>query len=277
MPGSDGWLVGCRLPSCGCGLDDLAVGLALGSEDRAGLRLDQGWAKRWTVRVAVDGGETTYPVAQAPGWPASAGPVRRFGWARRQRHRPGLQFMVCTGRHHGFESLAEQRLLLVLDFLGVVDVVAQPVELRMVTSAGWVRHVPDFLVIGRDGVWLVDVRPAARVRAEDRLRFAGAAEVALALGWRYLVVTDWRPNIVTTVDAVSAQRRPVGDPLGLQPQLLAAVAHGGPVRFAELVEATTLPVVARAQALHLIWHHRLVVDLAVVLSEGSLVWAREAS
>jgi hypothetical protein len=52
--------------------------------------------------------------------------------------------MVCTGRHHGFESLAEQRLLLVLDFLGVLDVVAQPCELRIVTSTGWVRHVPDF-------------------------------------------------------------------------------------------------------------------------------------
>jgi hypothetical protein len=101
-------------------------------------------------------------------------------------------------------------------------------------------------------------------------------EVALALGWRYFVVTGWRPNVFTTVDAVSAQRRAVGDPLGLR-ELLVAVAQGGPVRFAELVAATALPVVARAQALHLMWHHRLVVDLAVALGEGSLVWARRAS
>ena len=51
---------------------------------------------------------------------ALAQPVRRFTWSTRQRHRPGLQFMVSTGRHHGFESLAEQRLLLALDFAGEV-------------------------------------------------------------------------------------------------------------------------------------------------------------
>jgi hypothetical protein len=50
-------------------------------------------------------------------------PVRRFGWRTGQRHRPGLQFLVSTGRHHGFESLAEQRLLLALDFVpGLLDV-----------------------------------------------------------------------------------------------------------------------------------------------------------
>jgi hypothetical protein len=47
-------------------------------------------------------------------------PVRRFTWRQRQRqrHRPGLQFMVSTGRLHGFESLQERSLLPALDFLG---------------------------------------------------------------------------------------------------------------------------------------------------------------
>jgi hypothetical protein len=44
----------------------------------------------------------------------SSEPVLHFTWRARQRHRPGLQFMVSTGRHHGFESLEEQRLPLVL-------------------------------------------------------------------------------------------------------------------------------------------------------------------
>jgi hypothetical protein len=276
MPAAGGGLAGCRLPSDECGLDGLAVGLVLGGGDVAGLRLDPGWAKRWTATTVAGGAEVTCPVADLPPWPEAAELVRRFSWARRQRHRPGLQYMVCTGRHHGFESLAEQRLLLVLDFLGVLDVVAQPLELGMVTSTGWVRHVPDFLVSGRDGVWLIDVRPAARVREQDRLRFAGTAEVALAMGWRYLVVTGWRPNTFTTVDAVSAQRREVSDRFGLREPLVAAAA-GGPVRFADLVAATALTVLARALALHLIWHRRLVVDLAVALGEGSLVWARSTS
>ncbi|OLZ51563.1 hypothetical protein BS330_27185 [Amycolatopsis keratiniphila subsp. nogabecina] len=37
---------------------------------------------------------------------AGCEPVRRFSWRRGQRHRLGLQYLVSTGRLHGFESLA---------------------------------------------------------------------------------------------------------------------------------------------------------------------------
>jgi len=50
-----------------------------------------------------------------------------------------MQFMVCTGRHHGFESLEEQRLLLVLDFLQVAQVLVRPSGWRSSTSAGVLR------------------------------------------------------------------------------------------------------------------------------------------
>ncbi|HYU86633.1 MAG TPA: hypothetical protein VEK80_17650, partial [Kribbellaceae bacterium] len=74
------------------------------------------------------------------------------------------------------------------------------------------------------------------------------------------------------IDALSAQRRPLADPLGLQPQLLAQAADG-PVGFGDLVGATSVPVVARAHALHLIWHRRLGVDLAEPLGDDAQVWA----
>ena len=227
------------------------------------------------MRLATAAGEARVSVADLSGSPGpltAAVPVRRFTWARRQRHRPGLQYLVCTGRHHGFESLAEQRLLLVLDFLGVTDVVSQPLQLWLTTVDGWARHVPDFLVAACDGVWLVDVRPAGRVGDDDRLRFAAAAEVAVTMGWRYVVVTGWRPQVVGVLDAVSAQRRPLPDPLGVRPELLQTAA-AGPVEFATLTEAASWPVVARAHALHLIWHRRLALDLAAPLGEHTLVWA----
>jgi hypothetical protein len=43
----------------------------------------------------------------------SSEPVRRFRWRDRQRHCPGLRFMVSHGRHRGFESLdpASQKTL----------------------------------------------------------------------------------------------------------------------------------------------------------------------
>ncbi len=185
--------------------------------------------------------------------------------------------MVSTGRHHGFESLEEQRLLLALDFAGnIVDVLPQPFRLRFGTVKGHGEHIPDFLAIFRDGgKWLFDVRPAALIGAEDTVRFAAAREVALASGWRYAVVTGWRPHVFGVLDALSAQRRALQDPLGLQRQLL-ELAGTGARPFAELVNATSLPAVARAQALHLLWHRRLGVDMASPLGNGSLVWMAQA-
>ncbi|MET8542794.1 hypothetical protein ABZW03_19380 [Kitasatospora sp. NPDC004799] len=40
-------------------------------------------------------------------------PVRRFTWRTGQLHRPGLEYLVSSGRHHGFESFEEESLLLV--------------------------------------------------------------------------------------------------------------------------------------------------------------------
>jgi hypothetical protein len=101
--------------------------------------------------------------------------------------------------------------------------------------------------------------------------FAAAGEAALASGWRYGVVTGWRPHVLATLDALSAQRRGLDDRLGLQGELVQAL-RAGPRWFGELVAATSLPAVARAHALHLLWHRRLGVDLAHPLRDGSLVW-----
>lgn len=179
--------------------------------------------------------------------------------------------MVSTGRHHGFESIAEQRLLLALDFAGgVSDVLGQPFRLRFATGSGWREHIPDFLAVTAEGGLLIDVRPGERIGDDDRVCFAAAREAALAAGWRYLVVTGWRPHVQTGLDALSAQRRPLRDPLGLQPELLTAVASG-PRSFGDLVAATRLPAVARAHALHLIWHRRLGIDLSAPLNDATLV------
>jgi hypothetical protein len=202
-------------------------------------------------------------------------PVRRFSWRRAQRHRAGLQFLVSTGRHHGFESLEEARLLLALDFAGdLVDVLAQPLRLRYVTAEGPREHIPDFLAYARTGRWLIDVRPAARMAREDLAAFAASAEVALTLGWRYVVVTGWKPHVATTLDALSAQRRALTDRLGLMAELLAAVA-AGPRPFGELAARTVAPAVARAYLLNLLWHRRLGVELGYPLGDASLVCAGE--
>jgi hypothetical protein len=73
------------------------------------------------------------------------------------------------------------------------------------------------------------------------------------------------------LDALSAQRRDLEDRLGLEGELLKAVAEGR-ATFGDMVAATRLPAAARAHALHLVWRRRLEIDLASPLDDGSLAW-----
>ncbi len=256
-----------------CGLEELCLsGIGDGGLPAGELSCGSGWTSRWTACWRLSGSEVACAVRDLALMPVvGAEPVRRFAWQRGQRHRPGLQYLVSTGRHHGFESMQEQRLLLVLDFAGeLVDVLSQPFRLRFQTRSGWREHVPDFLVWSRRGTWLVNVKRPGGIGEGDRVCFAAAGEVAFAAGWRHVAVTGWRPNVLAVIDALSAQRRPLDDRLGLQGELLTAVT-AGPRPFGELVEATSLPTVARTQALHLLWHRRLSVDLAQPLTDRSMV------
>jgi hypothetical protein len=254
-----------------CGWEELAVACEEDAVARDVLDVSLGWTKRWTATWRFAGSEVTCPVRDLASMPrAGCEPMRRFSWRTGQRHRPGLQFLVSTGRHHGFESLEEARLLLALDFAGdVVDVIAQPLRLRFATAGGWRQHTPDFLATTRTGMWLLDVRPAGRIADDDHVCFAASAEAALACGWRYTVVSGWRPHVLTTLDTLSSQRRELTDRLGLQVALLAAAA-AGPQRFGEVAAATVAPPVARAHLLHLLWHRRLGIDLAEPLTDATL-------
>ena len=157
-------LTGSRaIHSGSCGLADLVVVTRVVPGEV--LDLTDGWAGRWSAAWRVSGSEVVCPVRDLGSFPVpGCEPVRRFSWSRAQRHRPGLQFMVSTGLHHGFESLEEARLLLALDFAGAVtEVICQPFRLRFATADGPVEHIPDVLAVAADGTWLIDVRPSDRI------------------------------------------------------------------------------------------------------------------
>ncbi len=106
---------------------------------------------------------------------------------------------------HGFESLAERRLLLAVDFVASGDeVLSQPFRPRFSSKDGKGEHIPDFLLVSGEGGWLLDVRPAHLVKERDVLRFAAARQAAQAAGWRYSVVTGWRREVMTGLETLSA-------------------------------------------------------------------------
>ncbi len=262
---------GCRpLWSHSCRWEDLLAPVSLGT-GRDGLDLAEGWTRQWTATWRHAGGEVTCLVADLAAAPVTRlGPMRGFTWRRDQRHRPGLEYMVSTGRLHGFESLEEAGLLLALDFAGdVTEVLSQPLRLKFRTAAGWRKHTPDFLAVSRLGIWLIDVRPVGLIQQEDRESFAATAEAALTCGWHYVVAARWKPHALVTVDEMSSRRRPLADPLGVQPGLFAGAGEG--LSFREIVTGSAFEPVARAHLLHLLWHRRLGVDLSQPLADRSTV------
>ncbi|MFF1301926.1 TnsA-like heteromeric transposase endonuclease subunit [Streptomyces sp. NPDC058307] len=237
------------------------------------LDLDENWPLRWTTTWKFGRDLVTGPVRDLDKVDIGRSvPVRRFTWRTDQFHRPGLEYLMATDRHHGFESHEEERLLLIADFAaGLVEALCQPFRLRFLSEGKVIRHTPDFLLVTDSGLFLIDVRPAERIKPEDALKFAAAAEAALSAGWQYGVVAGWRQHLWTNVDALSAERRPLPDVLGIQGQLRDAAAAHGSLLFGELVERCRVPAIARAHAIHLLWHRHLGVDLSGPFGDGSLV------
>lgn len=137
-----------------CGLEELFPAYVIDQAVWERLRLGPDRPRRWMGAWRTPNGEVGCAVRDLGSMPvAGCEPVRRFSWRAQQRHRPGLEFLVSTGRLHGFESLEERSLLLALDFVGtLVEVVPQPFRLRFETAVdGFREHTPDFLAVFRDG------------------------------------------------------------------------------------------------------------------------------
>jgi hypothetical protein len=127
----------CPVWSDTCRWTDLAI-LSFGFQDWFDhLMLERNWMTIWTATLRHLGSDVVVMIRDVPVLPCTSyEPVRHFSWRRDQVHRPGLYFMVSTGRHHGYESLAEARALLMLNFAGnVTHVLSQPMELRFVADS----------------------------------------------------------------------------------------------------------------------------------------------
>ncbi|MEW9519633.1 hypothetical protein [Streptomyces tubercidicus] len=108
------------------------------------------------------------------------------------------------------------------------------------------------------------------------MKFAAARETAAACGWRSSVVTGWRRHVFSELDHRSSRRRPARDLLVMRDQLLSALG-AQMMPFARLAESTSLPAVARAHIVRLLWQRELGVDPGQPPLDRSPVWAAAGS
>lgn len=100
-------------------------------------------------------------------------PVRRVAAYKGQRNFSGLWWRASINRHVGFESWLERDHLIRLDFDATVKgITSQPLRITFPEPLPQTWHVPDYFVRRADGTGVVvDVRPDAKVKAEDQKVF----------------------------------------------------------------------------------------------------------
>ena len=176
-------------------------------------------------------------------------------------------------RHVVYESRLELARLLLADFdPSVAAIAAQPFYLTAYVNGKERNHVPDFLLVGGDGVvTVVNVKPSDRLadpKVAEALRWAG--DVFAERGWRHEIWTGAPAVQLSNVRFLAAYR----DPARLDPAVVSAVAEqvAGPVRLCEIEQIwPERSDEARAALLHLVWRGVMRADLSVLLSAETML------
>jgi hypothetical protein len=219
------------------------------------------------------GKESVGDLAVVPVEQLAAGrPWRVFRWRQGQAHYSGWYWSATTGSHVVYESRLELARLLLADFdPQVTAIAAQPFLVAAPSGGRMRRHVPDFLVVGRDhGVCVVDVKPAGQLvvpKVAEALAWAG--EVFAARGWRHEIWSGAAPVLLANVRFLAGYRyadrvdAAVADAITRQ-------APAGATTIGELERGWPGGAGdARAAVLHLVWRGVFRADLSGPLSAGT--------
>ncbi|WP_018803191.1 TnsA-like heteromeric transposase endonuclease subunit [Salinispora arenicola] len=227
------------------------------------------------VYVGADGVERQVPWAWMPEVVDELErPVRSFPSYRGQRNFPGWYWSATVGRLVGYESWVERDHLVALDFdPSVVAMVSQPFWLLWTGDKGRQRrHAPDFLVRTVDGgVLVLDSRPLELIEQDDRLVFDISDRACALLGWRYAVWDRLDGVLVANQHWLAGYRHPRCFDAEVAGQLMRAFQR--PRRLMDGAELAGDPLRTLPVLFHLLWKRLLLADLALTLSDRTLVHA----
>lgn len=228
--------------------------------------------------VDGEGAEVVTTLAKAEaGLIADGLPVRSFNSYAGMRHYPGWWWSATTSSLLPYESLLERDRLLLADFdRDVVAIASQPFGLTGRLRGTVRRHVPDFLLIGRDGCpTVVDVKPAelaTKPEVSEVLEWTGT--LLHERGWQYEVWSGLAPTCQENLSFIAAGRRANHvDPAALS--LLERQDADGRT-IVDVVDQVVAEHrldrrLVMAAALVLLWRQAWLVDLEQPLSPDSVI------
>lgn len=234
--------------------------------------LTTGWPRRW--QVSFTHGKNVHTIAAASASLAdllAADPMLVNSWHKKKTARAGLRYVASTDFQHAHASLFERKLLLALDFHGATHIVSQPFTLTYELGGRTRVHTPDFLAVIDGEAVVINCRPFDLVKPKLLEDVAAVGAFAVSHGWGNELVVGYPTPAFTTVDTITAHST-IDDPFGFGEVILDLLALRGPMQFAEVADSMESPVIARAVLQSLLWSREVVMDLAELLEDTTLIY-----
>jgi len=236
--------------------------------------LSPGWPHEWTFAMKYGKKIEVETVAQVRAVDIlAADPIRRPLFYPGKTSRAGTRHVSSTGRHHSHDSLFERDMLLLLDWGQAESILSQPGTLSYRFGPHMRTHTPDFAAVIDGAFTLINCRPAHRVDEALLEQDAAIREVCMSRGWRAFLITGYEEQAMSTLKAVSAKRNS-HDWLGYREAILNLLETEPAAQgwtFERVCDSFEEPMEARSMLQRLIWERLVAVDLAVLLSDDSLV------
>ncbi|WP_234791468.1 TnsA-like heteromeric transposase endonuclease subunit [Mycolicibacterium mucogenicum] len=126
-----------------------------------------------------------------------------------QHHYSGLYWAATESNHVAYESRLELSALLMADFdLSVHRIKSQPFRPVAFVNGRTQRHVPDYLMVTDSGPLVTDVVRGERMdQPTIAMLCAWTKRVVESLSWRYDVVSEQPPVLLTNVRFLAGCRR----------------------------------------------------------------------
>lgn len=203
----------------------------------------------------------------------AAAPWRTFRWFQGQGHYPGAYWSATMRDHVVYESRLELARVLFADFdASVLQIIAQPFLLTSVVEGRACNHVPDYLLVTKQGPVIVDVKPRHRLaRPQVASQFAWTREVVESRGWRFEVWSEPPQRVLENVRFLAGYRRDWLFRSELLEELRGTRLDGAAVGQAVGCLPRWPQPLVRAGLFHLMWTGELLVDLKVPLGSRTVI------